>query len=208
MRARIVFAMSVFGLMAVAVPAQAQVVVSIGNSVAHACFLAAKAVNFTTHRTDLMGGVAICDQALQLEPLTTVDRAATYDNRGVINDVMDHTDEAIADFNRSIALAELGDAYVNRGSALIKKKQYDKALADINKGMGLGMSYPYIGYYDRAVAEELMGQYRDAYYDYKHVVELEPNFAAAGERLKDFTVIQTPASASVPAKIAPEQSSP
>ena len=53
-----------------------------------------------------------------------------------------------------------------------------------------------------------MGQYRDAYYDYKHVVELEPNFAAAGERLKDFTVIQTPASASVPAKIAPEQSSP
>lgn len=208
MRARIVFTMSVFGLMAVAVPAQAQVVVSIGNSVAHACFLAAKAVNFTVHRTDLMGGVAICDQALQLEPLTTIDRAATYDNRGVINDVMDRTDEAIADFNRSIALSELGDAYVNRGSALIKKKQYDKALTDINKGMGLGMSYPYIGYYDRAVAEELMGQYRDAYYDYKHVVELEPNFAAASERLKDFTVIQTPASASLPAKIAPEQSVP
>jgi tetratricopeptide (TPR) repeat protein len=208
MRARIVFAMSVFGLLAVAVPAQAQVIVSVGNSVAHSCFIAAKTVNFSAHRTDLMGSVAICDQALAMEPLTTVDRAATYDNRGVINDVMDHTDAALADFNRSIALTELGDAYVNRGSVFIKKKQYDKALADINKGMGLGMSFPYIGYYNRAVAEELMGQYRDAYYDYKHVVELEPNFAAASERLKDFTVIQTPASTSLPAKIAPEQSTP
>jgi tetratricopeptide (TPR) repeat protein len=208
MRARILFTMSAFACMAMAVPVQAQHVVSIGNSVAHACFLAAKTVNFTVHRTDLMGGVAICDQALQLEPLTTVDRAATYDNRGVINDVMDRTDEALNDFNRSIALTELGDAYVNRGSVFIKKKMYDRALADINKGMGLGMSFPYIGYYDRAVAEELIGQYRDAYYDYKHVVELEPDFAAASERLKDFTVIQTPASTSLPAKIAPEQSAP
>jgi tetratricopeptide (TPR) repeat protein len=208
MKARILLTLSVLGLTAVMVPAQAQVVVSIGNSVAHACFIAAKTVNFTVHRTDLMGGVAICDQALLLEPLTTVDRAATYDNRGVINDVMDHTDEALADFNRSIALTELGDAYVNRGSVYIKKKQYDKALADINKGMGLGMSFPFIGYYDRAVAEELMGQYRDAYYDYKHVVELEPNFTAASERLKDFTVIQTPAKTSVPAKVVPEQAAP
>jgi hypothetical protein len=55
------------------------------------------------------------------------------------------------------------------------------------------MAFPHIGYYDRAVAEQLLGRYKEAYYDYKKVLELEPSFAIASERLKDFTVIRVPA---------------
>jgi tetratricopeptide (TPR) repeat protein len=57
------------------------------------------------------------------------------------------------------------------------------------------MSYPHIGYYDRAVAEQMLGRYKEAYYDYKKVLELEPNFVMASERLKDFVVTRAPAKA-------------
>jgi tetratricopeptide (TPR) repeat protein len=87
----------------------------------------------------------------------------------------------------------LGDPYVNLGAMLIKKGQYAEALVQINKGIDLGMAFPHIGYYDRAVAEQMLGRYKEAYYDYKKVLELEPNFAMASERLKDFTVTRVPA---------------
>jgi hypothetical protein len=39
----------------------------------------------------------------------------------------------------------------------------------------------------------MLGRYKEAYYDYKKVLELEPNFAMASERLKDFVVTRVPA---------------
>jgi tetratricopeptide (TPR) repeat protein len=100
-------------------------------------------------------------------------------------------DSALASFASAIATDEtLGDAYVNRGTVLIRQKKYEDALADINKGIGLGMAFLHIGYYNRAVAEELLGRYRDANYDYMHVLELQPGFTPAQERLKVFRIIR------------------
>jgi len=78
---------------------------------------------------------------------------------------------------------------------LIKQGQHQAALDQINTGINLGMSLPHIGYYDRAVAEQMLGRYKEAYYDYKKVLELEPNFIMASERLKDFVVTRVPANA-------------
>jgi tetratricopeptide (TPR) repeat protein len=125
--------------------------------------------------------------------LTRKDKAGTYDNRGVILDMLGRTEEAAADFNMAIALdPNLGDPYVNLGAMLIKKGQHEEALTQINKGIDLGMAFAHIGYYDRAVAEQMLGRFKEAYYDYKKVLELEPNFTMASERLKDFTVTRTP----------------
>ena len=88
----------------------------------------------------------------------------------------------------------MGDAYVNLGSMLIKKRQFPEALDQINKGLALGMSLPHVGYYDRALAHQALGHYKEAYFDYKKVLELEPTFQQAEERLKDFTVVRKPAS--------------
>jgi len=173
-----------------AAPAEAQVVVSVGNSMAHDCYLYAKA------GARLREGVTICNMALTQEPLVKKDRAGTYDNRGVMLDMMGRTAEAASDFNAAIALEPtLGDPYVNLGAMLIKRGEHLAALDQINKGMDLGMGFPHIGYYDRAVAEQMLGRYKEAYYDYKKVLELEPNFPMATERLKDFTVTRVPAKA-------------
>lgn len=166
-------------------PAQSQTIVSRGYGLAHDCFIIAKVGH------DPRGGVDACDQALREEMLNTKDKAATHDNRGVMLDLLGKTGPATDDFNAAIRLdPTLGDPYVNLGSMLIKARRLDEALVNINKGLELGMSFPHIGYYDRAVAEQLMGRYREAYFDYKKVLELEPHFEQASEHLKDFTVIR------------------
>lgn len=168
--------------------AQGQVMVSVGSGLAYDCFLYAKS------GANPGQGVGVCDGALRHETLTRKNRAATYDNRGVILDRLGRTEQARADFHQAITLdPALGDPYVNLGSMLIKQGQHQAALDQINKGLELGMSYPHIGYYDRAVAQQLLGRYREAYYDYKKVLELEPNFTQAADRLKDFTVTRAPA---------------
>jgi len=175
---------------AAATTAQAQVVMTMGNGLGYDCFVHAK---IGTHARE---GVGICNAALDRDVLTRKDRAGTYDNRGVILDSLGRTEEAAADFNKSIELdPSLGDPYVNLGAMLIKKGQHEEALSKINKGLGLGMAYVHIGYYNRAVAEQMLGRYKEAYYDYKKALELEPSFKMASERLKDFTVTRKPAQA-------------
>jgi len=171
--------------------AQAQVVITLGSGRAHDCFLHAKA------GSALQEGVQMCSGALDYDPLSKKDRAGTLDNRGVLLDMMGRTEDARRDFNEAIALdPTLGDPYVNLGAMLIKQGQHQEALTQINRGIELGMNYPHIGYYDRAVAEQMLGQFKEAYYDYKKVLELEPNFVMASERLKDFVVTRVPAKSS------------
>jgi tetratricopeptide (TPR) repeat protein len=168
--------------------AQAQTVISVGTGQAHQCFIYAKS------GTNLLQGVVTCTGALDRDVLSKKDRAGTFDNRGVVLDLLGRTQQAADDFNMAITLdPTLGDPYVNLGAMLIKKAQYEEALVQINKGIDMGMAFPHIGYYDRAVAEQMLGRYKEAYYDYKKVLELEPNFAMASERLKDFTVTRVPA---------------
>ena len=169
-------------------PGGAQTIVTLGRGYAHDCFVYAKS------GTDPSDGVAVCDQALKQEPLSSRDRAATFDNRGVMLDLLGKTQNAAEDFHMASTLNEaLGDPHVNLGSMMIKERRYSDALTEINKGLELGMSFPHIGYYDRAIAEEMIGSYKESYYDFKKVLELEPNYAPATERLKDFIVTTVPA---------------
>ena len=170
--------------------AHAQTIVSLGKGLAHDCFIYAKA------GVDPYDGVEVCNQSIDHEPLTIKDRAAPVDNRGVMLDQLGRLEKAAADFQQSMALdPKLGDPHINLGSVMIKQKRYDEALESINKGIALGVSFPHIGYYDRAVAYQLLGRFKEAYYDYKKTLELEPNFTQASERLKDFIVTRVPAKA-------------
>ena len=166
----------------VPVGASAQIVVSEGMGASRDCYIHAR-FGFSP-----LAGVKTCTIALE-QPLTAYDRAATYDNRGVILNRLERIDQAASDFDRAIALQpDLGDAYVNSGSVLIKKKSYEEALLQVKKGLALGVSFPEIGYYNRALALELLGRYQEAYADYKKALELEPTLTLASQRLANFVV--------------------
>src|ERR1044072_3034053 len=124
MRVRFLTALGVMLAAGVAaVPARAQVIVTLGTGQAHDCFLHAKA------GVNLQAGVRTCTGALERDVLNRHDRAGTFDNRGVLLDMLGRTQEAADDFNASIALdPTLGDPYVNLGAMLIKKGQHEDAL--------------------------------------------------------------------------------
>lgn len=172
--------------LSLALPASAQTIVSAGSTMAHQCFLFAKS------GVKPRDGVEICNASLRNDPLNARDKAATYGNRGVLLSAMNEVDEAEADFKAAIRWdATLGDPYVNLGSMLIRKRQYPEAIEQINKGLELGMSFPQIGYYDRALAYDYLGRYKEAYADYKKTLEYDPGFKLASERLKDFIVTRS-----------------
>lgn len=182
----ILFAASALTL-SLALPAGAQIIVSTSSGLARDCFVFAKA------GVKAREGVEICNDALRYEPLNARNKAATYGNRGVLFNLTDQVDKAEADFKAAIRIdATLGDPYVNLGSMLIRKKQFHEAIEQINKGLELGMSFPAIGYYDRALAYDYLGRFKEAYFDYKKTLEYDPSFKLASDRLKDFTVTRAP----------------
>jgi tetratricopeptide (TPR) repeat protein len=140
-------------------------------------------------------GLGYCNDAL-VGPLTKDDRAATYINRGVIELNLMKVTAAQDDFNAGLAInANLGEGYVDRGATLIAQKKFADAILDINKGLSLGAKEPHIAYYDRAVAEEGLGNLKAAYDDYRQALIVQPDFTRASDELKRFKIVEKPSGA-------------
>jgi tetratricopeptide (TPR) repeat protein len=157
----------------------------LGNGLAHTCFNAAE---FGENPTD---GIAACSEALEQTALPIRDRAATLVNRGILYSRINQPQMALADYDRGIAMSpNLGEAYVDRGAALIVLTRFDEAITDIDKGIAMGANRPQIAYYDRGLAHEALGNVRAAYEDYKKAAEIEPDFALASSQLARFKVVR------------------
>jgi tetratricopeptide (TPR) repeat protein len=131
----------------------------------------------------------LCTRALDEEALTSRDRAGTYVNRGVLKLRRADYDAAILDFNQAVRIKpEMGEGYVNRGAASIGLHRYPDSLADLNKGIELGVDEPAKAYYNRAMAYEGLDDAKAAYFDYQKAVELSPDWTAPKEQLVRFKV--------------------
>jgi tetratricopeptide (TPR) repeat protein len=84
----------------------------------------------------------------------------------------------------------LGEGYVDRGAIMIVMRRYDDAVADFDKGISLGANRLQIAYYDRAIADEALGNIRAAYEDYKKAAEIQPDFALATQQLTRFRIVR------------------
>ena len=132
---------------------------------------------------------ALCTQALEIEVLSTRDRAGTFVNRGVLKLRRKDFGGAQADFNLAVAtMPELGEAYVNRGAAAVGARRFAEGLADINKAIGLGVDEPEKAYYNRALAYEGLDNLKAAYLDYQKAIELKPDWDQPKLELARFTV--------------------
>jgi len=180
-------ALSAIAILAIlsAVPGANAAVTVLGNTVANGCYQAAE---FGGSPKD---GIETCSYAIDKEPLSIRDRAATFINRGILRSRATDPNGALGDYNAGLALdASLAEGYIDRGATYIVLQKYDVALQDINKGIDMGARKPQIAYYDRAIVNEALGNIRGAYEDYKKAVELEPDFALASEQLTRFKVVR------------------
>ena len=163
-------------------PAKAVVLV-FGGGMAEACSKAAFDGKFDT------ASESICSNSLQIEPLSTPDRAATFVNRGVMKLRRGDYEAARADFDASIALvATTGEAFVNRGAVFIGERRFKAGLADLNTAIELGVSEPEKAYFNRALAYEGLNDEKSAYFDYQQALNLKPDWEAPKVELLRFTV--------------------
>lgn len=165
-------------------PAAAAVTV-LGNSSARQCFEAAEARGGATH-----DAIRTCDQAMRDEGLSEYDRVATLVNRGILKARLGRLEAAIVDYDAALNQdPDEAEAYLNKGFALLRlstaaenaKPLFDSALAKRTRR-------PELAYYGRAVANELSGQVRAAYEDYRQASLLNPSWKDPKADLARFSV--------------------
>lgn len=134
-------------------------------------------------------GLSICTGALDGDPLTRVDRAATFVNRGVIHLQRREGKLALADLESALRLApELGEVHVNRGAALVMLGRYAEGEAALSRGIEIGAKQPQDAYFNRAIAREYRGDLKGAYHDYVEAQRLAPDWTAPKVELARFSV--------------------
>lgn len=158
----------------------------LGNGLARVCYDSAEFGG-----GNAADGIAACSEALEQMALPVRDRAATLVNRGILYSRLGEPQQAIADYDKGISMEpNLGEAYVDRGAALIVLTHYDEAVQDLDKGIAMGSNRLQIAYYDRGLADEALGNVRAAYEDYKKATEIEPDFTLASSQLARFKVVR------------------
>lgn len=162
------------------------------ESPAQAC--AADARRMADGEMGMIEAIAPCTIAIETEPLTHRDLASTYVNRGVIQLIAGDDNDAEGDLNKAAELEPtLGEAYVNRGSLMIRRNRYAEAVAEIDRGLGLGAKEPERAYYNRGLALEMLGNVRGAYESFRKAAELKPGWPPAKDALARFSVASSAA---------------
>lgn len=171
-------------LCAFAVPASAAIVVEVGSS-GRGCYEATLAKSsFDGDRS----GLAVCDLALTAAA-TAHDRVAAFVNRSDIRLRMHDYNSALADAERALELEPtLAVAHLNRGAALVGLQRDADAVATLTQVSTLAGIELELVYYNRAIAEEHMGNIKGAYLDYRKSLDANPKFQPAADQLTRFQV--------------------
>jgi tetratricopeptide (TPR) repeat protein len=171
-------------LAAATVPAFGAVTV-IGSSSARLCFEAADSPLQPTFQD-----IRQCDQAFEEDQLTLYDTVATHVNRGILRLRHNRIDDARADFDRAIQLdPDQPEAYLNKGALLIRLNDPSGALPLFTSALEHDTSRPALAHYGRAVANEALGNVREAYSDYRRASELAPEWEEPKTELRRFRVV-------------------
>ena len=172
------------GLLGLAAPAQGGITV-IGNTSARLCYEAAESKSNPS-----LTSIARCNDALEREGLGRYDTVATHVNRGILKMRLGRIDEAVADFDRALAIdPDQAEAYLNKGMAKLRRDDgWAEALPLFDQALEKETSRPAVAYYGRAVAHELGGNIRQAYLDYRQASVLAPKWRDPQVELARFTV--------------------
>jgi tetratricopeptide (TPR) repeat protein len=167
-----------------AAPAGAAVSV-IGNSSARMCYEAAEA-----RSSPSLGQVRICDEALQQDSLSHDDMVATYVNRGILKARLGNVDAAIQDYDAALSRnPDEPEAYLNKGFALLHLPEAaNQARPMFDTAIEKKTRRPELAYYGRAVANEMAGEVRAAYNDYRQASRLDPKWREPQVELARFRV--------------------
>lgn len=163
----------------------------IGGGLGQACYEAAE-----DRRVAPMKAMEVCNLALTNETLKRRDKAATYTNRGILHMRMGNNTKAMWDYQKSLGMMpDLKEAKVNLGAALYNLERYPEALVALNEGVGSeSENARIIGFYNRGLTHEKLGDLQSAYEDFRQALKMKPDFKQAQDQISRFTVVPAAAS--------------
>ncbi len=128
-------------------------------------------------RHDYGRAIQYLTTAIESGDLSPANLALAYNYRGAEYLKTDRYDDAIGDFNRSIALnSQLPTAYSDRGIAYRKKGNYEKAIADYSEAIRIWPNWR-DWYLNRGLAYAAMGRHDEAIADFGRALFFKPDFA-------------------------------
>ncbi|MGF1549367.1 MAG: tetratricopeptide repeat protein [Sphingomonadaceae bacterium] len=179
------------GALSLAVPAGASITV-LGQSLARDCYEAAASVSQReglAPQRILREGIESCDAAFSNEALSSEKVVATHVNRGILLMHRGEAARAVADFSRAIAIdPDEPEAYLNKAVAMVRAEQWNEAIPLFDTAIEKKTRRPELAYYGRGIANEMTGDVRGAYYDYKRASALKPDWTRPRAELTRFTV--------------------
>ncbi len=145
------------------------------------------------YRADVYASLARYDEARQdagiaLE-LTPRDQEAlltsVYARLGEVNSDLGNLEQALSDYNTTLELdPNLAEVYVNRGNVYYRQKKYDMAVHDYDVVVQTlpeetATCCKVEAYYNRGLAEHMLGNLEQAIKDYSAAIDLDVNYARA-----------------------------
>ena len=170
-------------LLVAAGPAAASATI-IGGGYGHDCYMAARLGHGGR------SGLEACTRAIDTETMSLTERAATLVNRGIVRMQTNDLQAAIEDFDAAIRIRpETAEAYINKGIAVFHLGGRDHdAIQLLTQGLERNPDQPEVAYYVRGIANEQIGETRNAYEDYSRAAALKPDWAEPVAQLQRFSV--------------------
>jgi predicted O-linked N-acetylglucosamine transferase (SPINDLY family) len=107
------------------------------------------------------------------------DYAEAFNSRGVVLRELQRLDEALASYDKAIALKpDYATAFNNRGTALKELERLDGALSSYDKAITLKPDYPE-AFYNRGIILQVMRRFEEALASYDRAIALKPDHAGA-----------------------------
>lgn len=158
----------------------------LGNSLGRSCYEAARDNNGSL--SALLG----CDAALDAGTMSAHDVVATFVNRGIVKINANRHRDAIADFDRAIALnPNEPESYLNKASAIVRMGgDTQQAIALFSEALQRDTRKPEFAYFGRAIAHEVSGDVTSAYRDYQRARQANPKWEDPQRELTRFRVVR------------------
>lgn len=155
-----------------------------GTGSAAVCYeqVKAKRINLST--------LEACNAALKDDTLSAKNRAATYNNRGIVNMRSGNRAAAERDYESALRISpNIAETQINLGAMFYANDMFTEAVTVLNEGVKAeDRGSRAVAHYNRALSLEKLGEINEAYADLQAAARLDPGLAAASEQLARYRI--------------------
>lgn len=155
-----------------------------GKGAAADCYEMVKAKRLTTTTLE------VCDDALKDDTLSARNRAATYNNRGIVHMRTNNLAKAERDYESALRISpNIPETQINLGAMFYANEMYTESVMVLTEGVKAeDVNSRAVAHYNRALSLEKLGELDEAYADLMAALKLNPMFEAASKQISRYSV--------------------